>query len=89
MLFTKKKTSIKYPNMSASMIQAWGDGLAFGSAGTPTKFQINPGGQDLQGITFAIEGMLPIKLLIYIFYPNGKKHFIWNISLSAFFMNYY
>ncbi len=43
--------------MSASVIQAWGDGLAFGTSGHPSKFQINPNGQDLTGITFAIEGM--------------------------------
>lgn len=43
--------------MSASAIVAWGDGLAFGTSGVPSKFQINPNGQDLSGITFAIEGM--------------------------------
>jgi len=42
--------------MSASMIQAWGDGLAFAQSGATAKFQINPNGQDMQGITFGVEG---------------------------------
>jgi len=42
--------------MSANYIQAYGEGLIFGTAGIPCKFTVNPNGQDLQGITFAVEG---------------------------------
>jgi hypothetical protein len=54
--------------MSASMIQAWGDGLAVAQSGSPAKFQINPNGQDMQGITFGVEGQL--KALI----SKSSKH---------------
>jgi hypothetical protein len=42
--------------MSADYVQAYGDGLVSGIAGFPTKFALNPNGQAMQGITFAVEG---------------------------------
>lgn len=59
--------------MSASVIQAWGDGLAFGTSGVPSKFQINPCGQDLSGITFAIEGRKKLFSIIFKTQNNGKQ----------------
>ena len=44
--------------MNANYIQAWGDGLQYGTSGYPAKFQVNPNGQDMSGITFAVEGWL-------------------------------
>ena len=42
--------------MSADYIQAYGEGLVSGTAGYPSKFALNPNGQAMQGITFAVEG---------------------------------
>jgi filamin len=42
--------------MQANFIQAWGDGLAIAQSGVPATFCINPNGQDMQGITFGVEG---------------------------------
>jgi len=42
--------------MNANFIQAWGEGLSVAQANVPASFQINPNGQDMQGITFGVEG---------------------------------
>jgi len=48
--------------MSADYIQAYGEGLVAGTAGYPNKFCLNPNGQAMQGITFAVEGMFKFNL---------------------------
>jgi len=42
--------------MSASSIQAWGDGLSHGCAGQPAHFLVNPNGLNMSKITFGVEG---------------------------------
>ncbi|KAJ6647514.1 Filamin-A [Pseudolycoriella hygida] len=42
--------------MSASSIQAWGDGLSHGCAGQQANFLVNPNGLNMSGVTFGVEG---------------------------------